>query len=104
LSEKNNPVIVPWPSAQRATGVRVSAAPGGRGLSGSRGSMSTELLVMVVLIMVMSCSWKSVEVPVGVMIGVLMSRSVMSGAFWNGMGLGTEKRKRPPGWNPAAWR
>jgi hypothetical protein len=58
LSEKNSPVMVPWPSAQRATGVL--AGPGGLGLSGSRGSSSTERLAAV-NVMGSSCS-KIVEV------------------------------------------
>jgi hypothetical protein len=43
LSEKNSPVIVPLPSAQRATGRRVGGggAPGGLGLSGSNSSISS---------------------------------------------------------------
>jgi hypothetical protein len=82
LSEKNNPVIVPWPSAHRATGVRAGAAPGGRGLSGSRGSTSTERLMTAWLFMIGSCSWKTAGVPVDVLVGVLtdvvMWRNVMA--------------------------
>ncbi len=93
----------------------VSAAPGGLGLSGSRGSTSTERLVMVGLFMVMSCSWKSREVtvdglnvvPTVVVAAERVSMSVMwllSCVGWMAgwMGFGTEKRKRPPGRNPAA--
>jgi hypothetical protein len=66
--------------------------------------MSTERLLMVAVFMVMSCSWKSVdvllEVTVEVLVGVLMSRSVMSGAFVGWNGSGTEKRKKAAGSEP----
>jgi hypothetical protein len=72
LSEKNNPVIVPWPSAQRATGARVPTSPGGLGLSGSRGSLATDRAGegasvpgrVAVKVMFVSCSkaWLTVRV------------------------------------------